>query len=224
LTWTDERLELLKKLWADGLSADRIAVELGGVSRNSVIGKIHRLGLTGRARTANSTTRTRPIPQSEIIPTEQLPVTPTLYARSSSDPPPSDQVQPTKPYLLMIAGPNGSGKTTLTTWLRSKGLDFGEYINPDDIAHDLSGPYDARVKQAQSVAEELRISNINAGRSFSFETVMSHPSKIDILKRAKDNDFFVQLFFIGIDDPGTNVDRVQQRVAIGGGMTFRRNA
>lgn len=47
--WTDVRVELLKKLWADGLSAGQIAKQLTGVSRNSVIGKIHRLGLSGRA-------------------------------------------------------------------------------------------------------------------------------------------------------------------------------
>src|SRR5712691_3413217 len=52
--WTDERVELLKKLWADGLSASRIAAELGGVTRNAVIGKVHRLGLSGRAKTPSS--------------------------------------------------------------------------------------------------------------------------------------------------------------------------
>ena len=44
MSWTDERVELLKKLWADGLSASQIAAELGGVTRNAVIGKVHRLG------------------------------------------------------------------------------------------------------------------------------------------------------------------------------------
>src|SRR3954453_16165461 len=47
--WTDERVELLKKLWRDGLSASQIAKQLGGVTRNAVIGKIHRLGLSGRS-------------------------------------------------------------------------------------------------------------------------------------------------------------------------------
>jgi GcrA cell cycle regulator len=47
--WTDERVELLKKLWLDGLSASQIAKQLGGVTRNAVIGKVHRLGLSGRA-------------------------------------------------------------------------------------------------------------------------------------------------------------------------------
>lgn len=47
--WTDDRVEVLKKLWLDGLSASQIAKQLGGVTRNAVIGKVHRLGLSGRA-------------------------------------------------------------------------------------------------------------------------------------------------------------------------------
>jgi GcrA cell cycle regulator len=47
--WTDERVEILKKLWLEGLSASQIAKQLGGVTRNAVIGKVHRLGLSGRA-------------------------------------------------------------------------------------------------------------------------------------------------------------------------------
>lgn len=50
MNWTDERVELLKKLWADGLSASQIAAQLGGVSRNAVIGKVHRLKLSSRGR------------------------------------------------------------------------------------------------------------------------------------------------------------------------------
>jgi GcrA cell cycle regulator len=50
VTWTDERVELLKKLWSDGLSASQIAAEIGGVTRNAVIGKVHRLGLSGRGK------------------------------------------------------------------------------------------------------------------------------------------------------------------------------
>lgn len=54
MSWTDERVELLKKLWADGLSASQIAAKLGGVSRNAVIGKVHRLKLSGRAKSTKS--------------------------------------------------------------------------------------------------------------------------------------------------------------------------
>ena len=48
MAWTPERVETLKKMWADGQSASQIAGELGGVTRNAVIGKIHRLGLSNR--------------------------------------------------------------------------------------------------------------------------------------------------------------------------------
>jgi GcrA cell cycle regulator len=50
MSWNDERVEHLKKLWTEGLSASQIAAELGGVTRNAVIGKVHRLGLSGRAK------------------------------------------------------------------------------------------------------------------------------------------------------------------------------
>ena len=54
MNWTDDRVELLKKLWGEGLSASQIAAELGGISRNSVIGKVHRLGLSGRAKSPST--------------------------------------------------------------------------------------------------------------------------------------------------------------------------
>jgi GcrA cell cycle regulator len=48
MSWTEERIERLKKMWHDGSTASQIADELGGVSRNAVIGKAHRLGLEAR--------------------------------------------------------------------------------------------------------------------------------------------------------------------------------
>jgi GcrA cell cycle regulator len=54
MSWTDERVALLTKLWTDGLSASQIAAELGGITRNAVIGKVHRLGLSGRAKAPSS--------------------------------------------------------------------------------------------------------------------------------------------------------------------------
>ncbi|WP_328585913.1 GcrA family cell cycle regulator, partial [Cereibacter johrii] len=48
MSWTDERVETLKRMWAEGQSASQIAKELGGVTRNAVIGKVHRLGLSNR--------------------------------------------------------------------------------------------------------------------------------------------------------------------------------
>ena len=49
-SWTDERVELLRRLWEEGLSASQIATQLSGVTRNAVIGKVHRLGLSGRVK------------------------------------------------------------------------------------------------------------------------------------------------------------------------------
>lgn len=50
MSWTEDRVARLTKLWADGLSASQVAADLGGVTRNAVIGKVHRLGLSGRAK------------------------------------------------------------------------------------------------------------------------------------------------------------------------------
>ncbi len=72
--WTEERVEQLRTLWTEGLSASQIARVLGGVTRNAVIGKVHRLGLAGRASPSRSE---RP----------RLPTTPKVQVRSAPTPP-----------------------------------------------------------------------------------------------------------------------------------------
>lgn len=57
--WTDERVDLLKRLWTEGLSASQIATKLGEVTRNAVIGKVHRLGLSGRGTPSRAAQHTR---------------------------------------------------------------------------------------------------------------------------------------------------------------------
>jgi len=67
MSWTDERVELLKKLWMDGLSASQIAGELGqGVTRNAVIGKVHRLKLSARAKPASTAPRARTMSRPQL--------------------------------------------------------------------------------------------------------------------------------------------------------------
>lgn len=80
--WTDERVTLLKKLWLEGLSASQIAKQLGGVTRNAVIGKVHRLGLSGRA------TPSRPAGSTFKAPRAPRPVSasPAAPRRVSSEP------------------------------------------------------------------------------------------------------------------------------------------
>jgi GcrA cell cycle regulator len=72
VNWTDERVERLKKLWSEGLSASQIAAQLGGVSRNAVIGKVHRLSLPGRAK-AGGTTASRSQKRAPVTTTQTRP-------------------------------------------------------------------------------------------------------------------------------------------------------
>lgn len=58
MSWTDDRVETLKRMWSEGQSASAIAKELGGVTRNAVIGKVHRLGLSNRTEEAEA-----PVPE-----------------------------------------------------------------------------------------------------------------------------------------------------------------
>ncbi len=87
--WTEERVAILKKLWLEGLSASQIAKQLGGVTRNAVIGKVHRLGLSGRA-TPSQPARpvfkaprpARPAPNPSLAPRRVVPSLPephTVY-------------------------------------------------------------------------------------------------------------------------------------------------
>jgi GcrA cell cycle regulator len=60
MSWTDDRVETLKKMWGEGQSASQIAKELGGVTRNAVIGKVHRLGLSNRTTTTGAKADAKP--------------------------------------------------------------------------------------------------------------------------------------------------------------------
>ena len=80
MSWTDERVELLKKLWTEGLTASQIAAKLGGVSRNAVIGKVHRLKLESRGNGSKAGDATK---------RAAAPVRPTAAKSSPSQPRPS---------------------------------------------------------------------------------------------------------------------------------------
>ncbi|MGS4945661.1 GcrA family cell cycle regulator [Meridianimarinicoccus sp. RP-17] len=76
MSWTEDRVETLKKMWADGQSASQIAKELGGVTRNAVIGKVHRLGLsnrTGGAAPAGDPAEAQPAPVTETVAPDTAP-------------------------------------------------------------------------------------------------------------------------------------------------------
>ena len=78
MNWSEDRVEQLKNLWTEGLSASQIARALGGVTRNAVIGNVHRLGLAGRASPSRSE---RPrLPMAPKVPTvrSHLPTAPVV--------------------------------------------------------------------------------------------------------------------------------------------------
>jgi predicted ABC-type ATPase len=121
-----------------------------------------------------------------------------------------------RPFVLVIAGPNGSGKSTLIKYLLDSGIDFGIYINPDDIASTLELAEPQRSAQAQSIADFRRDRCLAQKTSFSFETVMSHPSKVEVMVRAHHAGYDITLYFVGTSDPEINVRRVEARVSTGG--------
>lgn len=124
-----------------------------------------------------------------------------------------------KQRLIVVAGPNGAGKTSITEQLlRHEWMGGCEYINPDYIARDEFGDWNApdAVRQAALRAAERRESCLREGRSLAFETVLSMPDKIDFIARARAAGFFVRLFFVGTDDPSINAKRVAVRVMEGG--------
>jgi len=125
----------------------------------------------------------------------------------------------TKPKLIIIAGPNGSGKTSVAGKLQKHewGKDC-ENINPDEIARDMFGDWNSpdAVKAAAVHATKQRQEYIAKGRSFIWETVLSAFEKISFVYEAKQNGYFIRLFFISTNDPQINTARVAHRVQVGG--------
>ena len=124
-----------------------------------------------------------------------------------------------KPTLIVIAGPNGSGKTTVTTQiLKHEWVEGCLYINPDNIAQEEFGDWNApeAVLKAAKLATERRENCLKQQQNFIFETVFSAPDKVDFLKRAQEAGFFIRLFFVGTNHPAINASRIAHRVMEGG--------
>ncbi|MCH8952599.1 MAG: GcrA cell cycle regulator, partial [Proteobacteria bacterium] len=80
MSWTDDRVEKLKQLWGDGMSASQIAKALGGVTRNAVIGKVHRLGLSNRGTASGGQTA------ASEAKTADKPARPSRPAKAAAEP------------------------------------------------------------------------------------------------------------------------------------------
>ena len=112
------------------------------------------------------------------------------------------------PIVLMFAGPNGSGKSTVT-----KGFDIvGEYINADEIKKEKN----CSDLEAAQFATALREDAVNNMRSFTFETVLSSSRNVELLKKAKNFGYQIEIVYVLTADPQINVSRVAQRVKNGG--------
>lgn len=117
--------------------------------------------------------------------------------------------------LWLLAGGNGAGKSTFyQLFLQATGMPF---VNADVLARHLyPDDPEAHSYEAAKVAEGLREQLLLTGRSFCFETVFSHPSKVDFVAQAKALGYEVVLVAIHLESVDLNQARVAQRVGEGG--------
>jgi len=125
MAWNDERVELLKRLWAEGLSASQIASRLGGVTRNAVIGKVHRLGLSGRATSSRSSPRPRRVqaPRQHRTPSLMFGTRGNVALKPVYE----EEIEPAPAPIEVVASESGSrfvplgiGKSIVETLLTEK--------------------------------------------------------------------------------------------------------
>ena len=124
-----------------------------------------------------------------------------------------------RPVLCVVAGPNGSGKTSTTEKLLSNEWTADSvYINPDNIAQETYGDWNSQeaILNAAKEATRLRYEYLQKRVNFVFETVFSSQEKLDFLKKAHNEGFFIRFFYVCTESPEINVLRVAQRYLNGG--------
>ena len=124
-----------------------------------------------------------------------------------------------RPVLIVIAGPNGSGKTSTTRLvIKHEWAEQCVYINPDEIAQAKFGDWNNpdAIRQSVEYCEEWREQLLKDHKDFIFETVLSSDGKVDFLKRAKEEGYFIRMFFICTQNPTINAARIAKRVMEGG--------
>ncbi|TMV09770.1 GcrA cell cycle regulator [Ruegeria sediminis] len=139
MSWTDERVELLKKMWGEGQSASQIAKELGGVTRNAVIGKVHRLGLSNR--TSGSA------PAKAEVKEKPAPAAPKAEAK----PKPAPKTEPARP----AAAPAAEAKPAAPA--RRQIIPAGQPLPPQPSANEISPEALAKVNEVEKKAKKLTL-------------------------------------------------------------------
>lgn len=151
MSWTDERVETLKKMWGEGQSASQIAKELGGVTRNAVIGKVHRLGLSNRVAAGG---------EAAAAPTASG----TAPRGSSSDPLPDDdegvgaiRPEPRAAAAAPAVARPDSGVVSLVSPLRKAIIPAGQPLPPQPSANEISPEALASVREMEKRARKLSL-------------------------------------------------------------------
>ncbi|MFC3613952.1 GcrA family cell cycle regulator [Lutimaribacter marinistellae] len=147
MSWTDERVELLKKMWGEGQSASQIAKELGGVTRNAVIGKVHRLGLSNR--TAGTPAAAKP--EAKEKPAQ--PAAPKVEAK----PKPAPRTEPARPAAVQPAAEASSEEPKPATPARRQIIPAGQPLPPQPSANEISPEALAKVNEVEKKAKKLTL-------------------------------------------------------------------
>lgn len=136
------------------------------------------------------------------------------------DPAPRREVsRHSSPWAVAIVGPNGAGKSTLYRTRLARLWPGVGFVNADDLAHECLGRHAVDRQEAELgqslVAERLEML-LAAGSDFIWETVFSHPSRVDRLQNWRDQGYQVGLVLVHPGQAETSVARVAHRVATGG--------
>lgn len=121
------------------------------------------------------------------------------------------------PELLIIAGPNGAGKTTFVNTFLPEYTNVREFVNADLIAKGISPfePEGALIEAGKTLLTRVN-QLIEAKTSFAFETTLSGKGYINLIRRAKENGYFIKLYFIYLNSTELSIKRIQDRVLKGG--------
>jgi GcrA cell cycle regulator len=146
MSWTDERVETLKKMWAEGQSASQIAKELGGVTRNAVIGKVHRLGLSNRVGTGKAEED-----EADPVVATATPLRPEPPARPAAE-------RPTEPRPAVDRPAPPIGGATITPLPTRKAIiPAGQPLPPQPSANEISPEALASVREVEKHARRLSL-------------------------------------------------------------------